>query len=160
MAQQTGPYGCQYHQEACTRRKAIHHRQGHIYFQDRGIDTCAVAKTTCHTFDNVSVAGTQPLEIVHSDIAGPLKPDLNGHIYYMTSIDDFTGLTCINGLRHKSAMDVSDSFKSFKKTAELPIQKKVQCLHTDGSGSIKVVGRSISRYKGYSTRSLHFLHLS
>jgi hypothetical protein len=42
--------------------------------------TCAVAKTRRLTSNNVSVAGTQPLEVARSNIGGLLKPDLNGHI--------------------------------------------------------------------------------
>jgi hypothetical protein len=71
---------------------------------------------------------------VHSDIAGPLKPDINGSIYYVTFIDDLTGLTCIGGLNTKTAMDVLGCFKNVKRVSELAFNRKVQCLRTDGGG--------------------------
>ena len=103
-------------------------------FKMEECEVCAVAKTTRLTFDNRPVKATQPLEIVHSDIAGPLKPDVDGRIYYVTFIDDLTGLVCIGGLKNKTAMDVLDRFKDFKRITELALQSKLQCLRTDGGG--------------------------
>jgi hypothetical protein len=103
-------------------------------FKMEECEICAVAKTTRLTFGDCSVAAKEPLEIVHSDIAGPLKPDVEGHIYYVTFIDDLTGLVCVGGLKNKTAMDVLGSFKNFQRITELAFNKKVQCLRTDGSG--------------------------
>jgi hypothetical protein len=103
-------------------------------FKMEECEVCATAKTTRLTFGDISVAAQEPLEIVHSDIAGPLKPDINGNIYYVTFIDELTGLTCIGGLRNKTAMDVLECFKKFKKITELAFNRKVQCLRTDGGG--------------------------
>jgi hypothetical protein len=103
-------------------------------FRMEECEVCAVAKTTRLTFDNTPVQAKQPLEIVHSDIAGPLKPDVDGRIYYMTFIDDLTGLVCIGGLKNKTAKDVLDRFKHFKRITELAFQTKLQCLRTDGGG--------------------------
>jgi hypothetical protein len=49
-------------------------------FKLKECEICAIARTTRLTFGDISVAAKEPLEIVHSDIAGPLKPDINGHI--------------------------------------------------------------------------------
>jgi hypothetical protein len=103
-------------------------------FKMEECEVCAIAKTTRLTFGDISVTAQEPLEIVHSDITGPLKPDINGNIYYVTFIDDLTGLTCIGGLRNKTAMDVLGCFKNFKKITELAFNRKVQCLRTDGGG--------------------------
>jgi hypothetical protein len=103
-------------------------------FKMEECEVCAIAKTTRLTFGDISVAAQEPLEIVHSDIAGPLKPDINGNIYYVTFIDDLTGLTCIGGLKTKTAMDVLGCFKNFKRITELAFNRKVQCLRTDGGG--------------------------
>jgi hypothetical protein len=59
------------------------------------------------------------LEIVHSNIAGPLKPDVDGHIHYVTFDDDLTGLVCIRGLKNWTSMDILDRFKHFKRITEL-----------------------------------------
>ena len=103
-------------------------------FKMEECEVCAIAKTTRLTFGDISVAAQEPLEIVHSDIAGPLKPDINGHIYYVTFVDDLTGLTCIGGLKTETATDVLGCFKNFKRISELAFNRKVQCLNTDGGG--------------------------
>ena len=72
-------------------------------FKMEECEVCAVANTTRLPFDNTPVKATQPLEIVHSDIAGPLKPDVDGRIYYVTFIDDLTGLVCIGGLKKQDS---------------------------------------------------------
>jgi hypothetical protein len=103
-------------------------------FKMEECEICAIAKTTRLTFDDISVAAQQPLEIEQSDIAGPLKPGIEGSIYYLTFIEDLTGLVCIGGLKNKTAMDVLNSFKAFKGITELAFDKKIQCLCTDGDG--------------------------
>jgi hypothetical protein len=103
-------------------------------FKMEECEVCAVAKTTRLTFDDTPVQAKQPLEIVRSDMAGPLKPDVDGRIYYMTFIDDLTGLVCIEGLKNKTAMDVLDRFKHFKRITELAFQTMLQYLRTDGGG--------------------------
>lgn len=47
-------------------------------FKMEDCEVCAIAKATRLTFGDVSVRGDVPLAIVHSDIAGPLKPGSNG----------------------------------------------------------------------------------
>jgi predicted secreted protein len=110
-------------------------------FKMEECEVCAIAKTTRLTFGDISVAAQVPLEIVHSAIAGPLKPDINGHIYYVTNIDDLTGLTYIDGLKtkqqwieDKTAMDVLRCFKNCKRISELTFNGKVQCLRIDNGG--------------------------
>jgi hypothetical protein len=44
-----------------------------------------------------------PLEIVHSDICGPMQtPSIGGNTYFLTFIDDFSRKTWIYFLKHKS----------------------------------------------------------
>jgi hypothetical protein len=43
------------------------------------------------------------LELVHSDVFGPVSvPSLGGSLYYVSFIDDFSRKTCIYFLRNKS----------------------------------------------------------
>jgi len=40
---------------------------------------------------------TKPLELIHSDLCGPISPQsLSGHRYYILYIDDFSRYTCIS----------------------------------------------------------------
>jgi hypothetical protein len=57
------------------------------------------------------------LELVHSDVFGPVSvPSLGGSLYYISFIDDFSRKTWIYFLRKKS--EVFDKFKEFKSLVE------------------------------------------
>ena len=55
----------------------------------------------------------QILELVHSDVFGPVKvPSLGKSVYYVSFIDDFSRNTWIYFLKNK--FEVFDRFKEFK----------------------------------------------
>jgi len=55
----------------------------------------------------------QILQLVHSDVFGPVKfPSLGKFVYYVSFIDDFSRNTWISFLKKKS--EVFDRFKEFK----------------------------------------------
>jgi hypothetical protein len=57
------------------------------------------------------------LQLVHSDICGPIKPESNGgNRYFITFTDDFTRKTWTYFLQEKSA--AFDIFKKFKSLVE------------------------------------------
>ena len=59
----------------------------------------------------------QILELVHSDLFGPMKvPSLGKSVYYVSFIDDFSRNTWIYFLKKKSK--VFDKFKEFKALVE------------------------------------------
>ena len=95
-------------------------------------DTCAVSKATRLTFGNTSIKATKPLEIIHSDLAGPLKPSSNGSVYYITLIDDFTGYVYVKGLANKTSMEVYQSFKIYEAGMERVFGERIKILRTDG----------------------------
>jgi hypothetical protein len=57
------------------------------------------------------------LELIHSDVFGPVPvPSLGKYMYYVSFIDDFSRSTWIYFLRKKS--EVFDQFKEFKALVE------------------------------------------
>ena len=59
----------------------------------------------------------QILELVHSDVFGPVKvPSLGKFLYYVSFIDDFSRNTWIYFLKKK--FEVFDRFKEFKALVE------------------------------------------
>jgi hypothetical protein len=57
------------------------------------------------------------LELIHSDVFGPVPiPSLGKYVYYVSIIDDFSRNTSIYFLRKKSK--VFDKFKEFKALVE------------------------------------------
>jgi hypothetical protein len=75
------------------------------------------------------------LELVHSDVFGPvIVPSLGGSLYYVSFIDDFSRKTWIYFLRMKS--EVFEKFKEFKSLVENPTDKKIKVLRTDNGGKL------------------------
>jgi hypothetical protein len=73
------------------------------------------------------------LELVHSDVFGPvIVPSLGGSMYYVSFIDDFSRKTWIYFMRKKSK--VFEKFKEFKSLVENQTDKKIKVLRTDNGG--------------------------
>jgi len=52
---------------------------------------CVKAKTTKLPHNTIRVRATRPLEIIHSDLVGPIRPaTFDKKRYFMTFLDDFT----------------------------------------------------------------------
>jgi hypothetical protein len=59
-----------------------------------------------------------PLEMVLSNIAGPLKPAENGDVYCIKYVDERTGYLFASSLPDKTALSVLGSFMYFQATVE------------------------------------------
>ena len=76
-----------------------------------------------------------PLELVHSDLCGPIEPtSFGGCIYFILFIDDCTRMTYIYGLKGKSSKHVLEKFKEFKAEVENQTGRTIKRLRTDGGG--------------------------
>ncbi|TQD88564.1 hypothetical protein C1H46_025883 [Malus baccata] len=73
------------------------------------------------------------LEMVHSDLYGPINPVSNGNKkYFISFIDDFSRKTWVYFLQEKS--EAFEAFKSFKALVENESDKKIKILRTDRGG--------------------------
>jgi hypothetical protein len=70
------------------------------------------------------------LELIHSDVFGPVSiSSLGKFLYYVSFIDDFSRNTWIYFLRKKS--EVFHKFKEFKDLVENQTENKIKVLRTD-----------------------------
>ncbi len=68
----------------------------------------------------------KPLELVHSDLCGPVTPtSLGGSNYFMTLIDECTKYTWVYALKSKD--QVFSKFKEWKVFVEKQYNKHVKC---------------------------------
>jgi hypothetical protein len=75
------------------------------------------------------------LELVHSDVFGPVTvPSLGGSLYYISFIDDVSRKTWIYFMRKKSK--VFKRFKEFKALVKNQIEKRIKVLRTDHGGEL------------------------
>lgn len=73
------------------------------------------------------------LDLVHSDVCGPMKTrTLGGCLYFVTFIDDCSRKVWVYTLKTKD--QVLDVFKQFHALVERQTGKKLKCVRTDNGG--------------------------
>jgi transposase InsO family protein len=82
-------------------------------------DVCVKAKHQRQFERKPAARTTRPLELIHSDLAGPIVPDsLSGFRYFIVYIDDYSRYTWVYFLRSKNATEVVSVFQEFQARAE------------------------------------------
>lgn len=96
-------------------------------------DECSQGKSSQTPATNPLYRSPSVLDVVHSDIIGPIHPPtVNGNKYILTFIDDHTRFNAIYLFRNKS--EAFEKFKHFKAKFERQTGKKVGKLKTDRGG--------------------------
>ena len=94
---------------------------------------CAQGNNVKKAFPNSESKAKGILEIVHSNVCGPmLSSSLSGYVYYVSFIDDFSHKTWIYFLKRKD--EVLSKFKEFKALVENHTKKKIKALWSDNGG--------------------------
>jgi hypothetical protein len=91
---------------------------------------CVYGKQNWVRFPSGAIKVEGILQLVHSDVFGPVSvPSLGKSVYYVSFIDDFSRNTWIYFLRKK--YEVFDRFKEFKALVENQTEKRIKVLRTD-----------------------------
>eukprot|EP00253_Pinus_taeda_P025292 PITA_25292 len=101
---------------------------------DNLCEGCILGKQHREVFPSgKSIRAKAPLEIIHSDLYGPMQaPSLGGNQYFLTFIDDFTRKTWVYFLKNKS--EVFEKFRNFKALVENQSGLHIKVLRTDRGG--------------------------
>jgi transposase InsO family protein len=101
---------------------------------DLNCEACIEGKQARQPFpSDGATRATKVLEIVHSDVCGPMKtPSMGGARYFLTFIDDFSRKVWVFMLKCKS--DVFERFKVWKALVENESGQKVKVLRSDNGG--------------------------
>jgi hypothetical protein len=96
--------------------------------------SCVLDKHHRDSFDKrASWHASGPLQLVHSDLCGPLSsPSFSGCKYFLTFIDDFSRRTWVYFLKLKS--EVFDKFLAYKALVEKQSGHQIQRLRIDNGG--------------------------
>ena len=79
------------------------------------------------------VQSKKRLELVHIDVAGPMKMEsLGGARYFVTFIDDYSRCVTVYPIAHKS--EVLDKFKEWEAAVTNQVDYKIKTLRTDNGG--------------------------
>lgn len=91
---------------------------------------CCEAKQTRLPFPHSGSRATALLEIVHSDLCGPMEvPSAGGARYFITFIDDYSRKVYVYFLKNK--MDITMFFKTFKEEVENELERKIKVFRSD-----------------------------
>ena len=94
---------------------------------------CAKGKNTKTTFQSSESKSKGILEIIHSDVCGPMSSrSLSRYVYYVSFIDDFSRKTWIYFMKNKD--EVFSKFKEFKALIENHTEKKIKTFRSDNGG--------------------------
>jgi hypothetical protein len=97
-----------------------------FYFCER----CLYGKHNRVRFPSGATKAERILQLVHSDVFGPVSiPSLGNSMYYVSFIDEFSRKNWIYFLRKKS--EVFDGFKEFKALIENQIEKRINVSRTN-----------------------------
>ena len=95
---------------------------------------CVEGKQTRQPFPkDGGTRATKPLELVHSDVCGPMKTlSIGGARYFLTFIDDFTRKVWVFPLKNKN--EVLEKFKTWKTLVERQSEHKIKTFRSDNGG--------------------------
>ena len=96
-------------------------------------EPCLAGKMRSNPFPTSSSRASKPLELIHSDIHGPLPVcAIGGYGYWITFIDDCMSFKAAMALKRKC--DAFNAFKTFKAYAENALDAKIKALQDDKGG--------------------------
>ncbi|KAJ1519204.1 hypothetical protein ONE63_011190 [Megalurothrips usitatus] len=94
---------------------------------------CAEAKQHKRPHNTTRTRATKPLQIVHTDVCGPIDPETyNNKRYYVTFIDDYTNYCTVYVIQFKS--EVYEVLKQYVLESENYQQRKVYKIRCDNGG--------------------------
>src|SRR6266536_3736598 len=94
---------------------------------------CLMGKMTKTPFSGTMERATDLLEIIHTDVCGPMSIDAHGRYhYFLTFTDDLSRYGYIYLMKHKS--ETFEKFKEFKSEVENHRNKKIKFLRSDRGG--------------------------
>lgn len=97
---------------------------------------CELGKNHKLFFSDSHTVYSTPLQLIFSDVWGPVhNVSNNGFRYYVSFVDAFSRYTWIFFLKHKS--EVFQIFQQFKTNVELQCNHKIKALQTDWGGEYR-----------------------
>ena len=93
-------------------------------------EPCLMGKITKTTFSGTMERATNLLEIIHTDVCGPMSVEAHGgYHYFLTFTDDLSRYGYIYLMEHKS--ETFEKFKEFQSEVENHRNKKIKFLRSD-----------------------------
>jgi hypothetical protein len=107
-------------------------------------EACIYGKQSREIFPISSWRANRWLQLVHSDVCGPLETSLGGCKYFLLFIDDFSRINWVYFLKKKS--EVFEKFNIFRQLVENEVKERIGTLKTDNGGEF-----TCNEFKNYCT---------
>ena len=109
--------------------------------QFKPCETCLKCKASQLPYSLSTTRATRRLELIHSDLCGPISTaSYGGARYFATFVDDYTRYVWVYPIQFKD--EVVDVFKTWQRLVERQTGEKLKILRTDG-------GREYFKLKPY-----------
>ena len=96
-------------------------------------ESCLLGKMTKSPFAKSCERASELLELIHSDVCGPMSTTARGgYQYFVTFTDDLSRYGYIYLMRHKS--ETFEKFKEFQNEVENQLGKTIKLLRSDRGG--------------------------
>jgi len=96
-------------------------------------ESCLMGKMTKTPFSKRGERVNDLLELIHTDVCGPMRKEARGgFLYFITFTDDFSRYGHVYLMRHKS--ESFEMFKTFKNEVENQLGKKIKAIRSDRGG--------------------------
>lgn len=106
-------------------------------------EVCLLGKMTRLPFPRSEIRTKQPLDLVHTDVCGPMQTvSPSGKRYMVTFIDDFSRYTVVYLLTHKS--EVFGKMKEYIEMVKTKFSRKVKVFRSDRGG--EYIGNEVTTY--------------
>ena len=96
-------------------------------------EACLLGKMTKTPFSGFPERASDLLELIHTDVCGPMSTTARGGFqYFITFTDDFSRYGYVYLMRHKS--ETFEKFREFQNEVENQRDKKIKALRSDRGG--------------------------
>ena len=113
------------------------HKQGNLGSFDwesyETCESCLSGKMTKSPFTGKGERASGVLDLIHSDVCGPMTTHARGGFsYFITFIDDFSRYGYMYLMKYKS--EAFEKFKEFRQEVEKQLGKSIKILRSDRGG--------------------------
>ena len=96
-------------------------------------ESCLLVKMAKAHFTGHSERAEDLLELIHTDVCGPMSIHARGNYqYFITFTDDFSRYGYVYLMKHKS--ESFEKFKEFQNEVQYQLDKKIKALRSDRGG--------------------------
>ncbi|GLI70407.1 hypothetical protein VaNZ11_015127 [Volvox africanus] len=95
-------------------------------------EPCVLGKHSRDPFSSSESVTQYPLQLVHLDVCGPLPDSEKGHRFFVTMLDNYSGISVVQPIQHEP--DVPNFIKKGIVLLETHCGRQLKCIRTDNGG--------------------------